>query len=227
MVGRLDRLFPELTANLRLVAAVLAAIVAAACTSAQRAAIDSAKADSIARARQDSINRAQPGYVIDSVLPVEKELRRFREAMGGRAVTSLQHASGTREDLVRRVLEAFTTADTATLHTSALSAREFSDLVFPTSRFARAPYRQPPGLVWMQMTSLSESMLRRSLRRMAGTSWRYLGHDCSGSPEHEGRNTIWSACTVRALRSSGDTGRLALVGSIIARDGRYKVVGYR
>src|SRR5678815_1044414 len=63
---------------------------------------DSVRADSIARARQDSINRASPGYVIDSVLPVEEELRRFRAAVGGTTATEeLRHASLSRADLVR------------------------------------------------------------------------------------------------------------------------------
>jgi hypothetical protein len=56
--------------------------------------------DSVARARQDSINRAQPGYIVDSVLPVEEELRRFREALGGTPATKLANGSESREALV-------------------------------------------------------------------------------------------------------------------------------
>ena len=66
-------------------------------------AADSIRTDSIARARQDSVNRAQPGYVVDSLLPIEEELRRFRAAIGGSPVTALAHGSASREELVRRL----------------------------------------------------------------------------------------------------------------------------
>ena len=39
---------------------------------------DSIRRDSVARARQDSINRTLPGYVVDSILPIEEEVRRFK-----------------------------------------------------------------------------------------------------------------------------------------------------
>src|ERR1700754_1736356 len=87
----------------------------AGCESAHSESVttrDSARADSVARARQDSINRAQPGYVIDSILPVEEELRRFRDAIGGAPVTALSGGSPSRDALARRVVAAVTANDT-------------------------------------------------------------------------------------------------------------------
>ena len=72
------------------------------------------RADSIARARQDSINRASPGYVIDSVLPVEEEIRRFRAAVGGATAAELQHASASRTELVERFVRDLATPATRT-----------------------------------------------------------------------------------------------------------------
>lgn len=126
---------------------------------------DSIRADSIARAHQDSLNRAQPGYIIDSVLPVEEELRRFRAAIGGTTVTSLRHGSDSREALVRRLVGAVAAQDTAQLRDMALTAREFADLVYPSSPYTRPPYRQAPGLVWMQMVNPSVSGFKRLMAR--------------------------------------------------------------
>src|ERR1043165_2290911 len=69
---------------------------------AARLPADSARADSIARARQDSINRTLPGYVIDSLLPVDEELRRFRAAIGGEPVPAFVAGSPSREALAKR-----------------------------------------------------------------------------------------------------------------------------
>ena len=56
--------------------------------------IDSARADSIALVRQDSINRAQPGYIVDSILPMDEQLRRFRAGLkeSPRALNGTAHS---------------------------------------------------------------------------------------------------------------------------------------
>ncbi|HET8784860.1 MAG TPA: hypothetical protein VFM38_04450, partial [Candidatus Limnocylindrales bacterium] len=67
----------------------------------EAARADSVATDSMARARQDSINRAQPGYVVDSILPIEEELRRFRVGLGA-APSHLVGGASSRETLIRR-----------------------------------------------------------------------------------------------------------------------------
>ena len=213
--------------NAAIVVAALAVVTSSqACNPARGAAIDSARADSIARARQDSINRAQPGYVIDSVLPLDEEVRRFRAAIGGRQVTVLERASPSRDALVRRLARALSENDTTDLRVMAITAREFADLVFPSSPFTHPPYRQPIGLAWQQLDGSSAAGAKRLVRRMGGRTWRYAGHHCA-TRELEGANTIWSSCDVRVVAAEGDTLRLSLFGSIIERAGRFKVVGFR
>jgi len=127
---------------------------------------DSVRADSIARARQDSINRASPGYVVDSVLPVEEELRRFRAAVGGTTATELRHASLSRADIVRRFVRDLSTRDTTDLRRAVIDSREFADLVYPDSPNTRPPYRQSPAFVWMQIAGQSTSGLTRATHAM-------------------------------------------------------------
>jgi hypothetical protein len=230
VVVGLDGVLPQLMSGVRNAAALIAAAVVGvalhACTQARGAAIDSARADSIARARQDSINRTQPGYVIDSVLPLDEELRRFRAAIGASPVTELRHASPSRDALVRRAVAALSAADTTDLHAMAITSREFADLVFPSSPFTHPPYRQPIGLAWQQLNGSSAVGAKRLLRRMGGRTWRYAGHDCA-TRELQGPNTIWSSCDVRVVAAAGDTLRMPLFGSIIEHAGRFKVVGFR
>src|SRR5688572_26727647 len=112
---------------------LIACVVLTACNradSAATASADTVRADSIARARQDSINRAQPGYIVDSILPVEEELRRFREAVGGAGVTTLANGSPSRDALVRRLVQAVAKQDSADLRAMSVTAREFADLVY-------------------------------------------------------------------------------------------------
>ena len=187
---------------------------------------DSARADSLARARQDAINRAMPGYVVDSILPVNEELRRFRTAVGGDPVVALRNGSTAREALVKRFVKALVGLDSADLKAMLLSPREFADLAYPESPYTRPPYRQSPALVWNQIQNPSESGLTRLVRRFAGQPLQYEGQTCQAKPDRQGHNLIWTGCVVRLIDSSGDVRKHQLFGSIIERDGQFKFVSY-
>ena len=197
-----------------------------ACSERATDKVDSARADSIARARQDSVNRTLPGYIVDSIRPVEEELRRFRAAVGGESTTALAGGATSRAALVREFIEAVAAADTTKLRRMVLTPREFSDVIYPESPYVRPPYQQPPGLVWSQMEASGTTGLTRLLRRLGGQPLTYLAHECVGEPESNGSNKIWKGCTVRITNAAGDTATAHLFGSIAERDGQFKFVTY-
>lgn len=198
-----------------------------AATRSTTSAADSIRGDSIARARQDSINRAQPGYVIDSILPVDEELRRFRLAIGGSPVATLQHASESRDALVRRIVDDVARGDSADLRATLVTPREFADLIYPSSPYTREPYRQAPGLVWSRIDNPSQSGFVRLLRRRARGGLSLRGYSCDPKPDRQGENRLWTGCTL-SLESSatGAATRQRWFGTIIERDGKFKVVSF-
>lgn len=207
-------------------------VAAAACASSNektegQVAVDSVRADSIKRARQDSINRATPGYVIDSILPVEEEIRRLSNAIGGQPVTTLSGGSPSREALVRHFMKALAAGDSADLRAMGLTAREFADLVYPESPYTHAPYRQAPALVWNQIQNPSASGFTRLVRRLGNQPLQYLDHRCDTKPDRQGRNLLWTNCTIRLRGPNGDTSTHRLFGSIIERDSSFKIVSFR
>jgi hypothetical protein len=235
-VDRLDGLHSQLVRTVFSVrffsAVILSAIAVAGCSPSgeQRelaaATPDAARADSIARARQDAINRATPGYVVDSILPIEEELRRFRLDAVGNVATKFRDGSGTREMLVKRFVRALVVLDSADLEAMLIDQREFADLVYPESPYTRPPYRQAPGLVWNQIQNPSRSGLTRLIRRLGGQPLQYEGHTCVAQPDRQGRNLIWTGCVVRLVDQNGDIRKHRLFGSIIERDGNFKFVSY-
>ncbi len=66
------------------------------------------------RARQDSIVRARPGYIIDSLLPVEEEIRRFQATIPVRP-TAFSNAARSRSELVKQFVRALEQNDTTAL----------------------------------------------------------------------------------------------------------------
>ncbi len=214
-------------------AIALLGAIAVGCSSAggaERAAnierADSLRLDSIARARQDSVNRAQPGYVIDSILPIEEEIRRFSNAVGGSPVTALADASPSRDALVRRIVDDVARNDTIDLAKAAITPREFIDLLYPSSPYTHAPYRQAPGLVWMGIANHSRSGYVRLARRRGGVAFRLSRYACDAKPEIQGENTLWSSCIVTLVDPQNVTTHERWFGSILERSGRFKLVGF-
>jgi len=198
---------------------------AAAPTQSSRVA-DSTRLADAARARQDSINRTLPGYVVDSIFPVEEELRRFRTALGGDSATAFHGGSASKEALVQRFMAAIVRSDTNDLRAMAVHGREFVDLYYPESPYARPPYHQPPSLAWTMIQNTSVNGLTALLRHWGGRPVRYVDHRCDPKVLHEGRTTRYAGCLVRLVDEKGDTTSRLAFGSIVERGGEYKLLSF-
>jgi hypothetical protein len=207
-------------------AATPAVLVANATPAVSDAARDSARAEELRRARQDSINRTLPGYVVDSIFPVDEELRRFRKALGGDSAVVFSGGSPSREALVRRFVTALATSDTNEFRAMVVHGREFADLYYPVSPYARAPYHQPPQLAWSLIQNPSTDGLTKLLRTMGGKPISYVSHRCDPKVLHDGRITRFAGCIVRIADAKGDTTTRLMFGSIVELGGVYKFLSY-
>jgi hypothetical protein len=187
---------------------------------------DSSRADELRRARQDSINRTLPGYVVDSIFPVDEELRRFRKALGGDSALVFSGGSPSREALVQRFIRALAAADTNEFRTMVVHGREFADLYYPVSPYSRAPYHQPPQLAWSLIQNPSADGLTKLLRTMSGKPITYVGLKCDPKVLYEGRVTRYAGCLVRIADAKGDTTTRLMFGSIVELGGVYKFLSY-
>ena len=187
---------------------------------------DSARADELRRARQDSINRTLPGYVVDSIFPVDEELRRFRKALGGDSALVFTGGSPSRDALVQRFVRAVAAADTNEFRAMVVHGREFADLYYPVSPYSHAPYHQPPQLAWSLIQNPSTDGLTKLLRTMGGKPITYVAHKCDPRVLHEGRITRYAGCIVRITDAKGDTTTRLMFGSIVELGGVYKFLSY-
>jgi hypothetical protein len=212
-------------------AALIALMLAASCSSdvrrdPARAASDSAASDSIARARQDSVNRAQPGYVVDSILTPEEGLRRFRDNAPGDSATRFSGGSASRRELVRRFVRAIAANDTSQLRAMAVHAREFSDVYYQASPYARPPYRQPVAFAWRMIQDPSTAGLGKLLNRFGGQPMRFVGERCDPKPLHEGDVTRYAGCLVEVTVANGKPVTKRYYGSIVEYRGQFKFLSY-
>ena len=173
------------------------------------------------RARQDSIVRARPGYIVDSILPVEEEIRRFQAMLGPRP-SNFSNGATTRAALVARFVRAIERNDTTSLRRLVVDREEFGYLVYPTSPNVAPPYRQSPDLVWLMRSASTDKAVTRLMARFGGRPLGFAGHSCPVPAAHQAENTVWSGCVVRRAGDGGNTASLRMFGSIIERGGQFK-----
>lgn len=178
--------------------------------------------------RTEAANPVRTGHTsvvsyIDSAIPIDEALRRFRRDLPEEK--ALHGGFSSREKLVRDFVRALEVRDTAELRRMVLTPGEFAWLYYPSSPLSLPPYELSPALMWFQLQGESERGASRLFTERAGHGLGYLGHSCA-PPRVEGKNGIHGGCEVRRVTATRDTVAERLFGLIIERDGRYKFVSY-
>jgi len=161
---------------------------------------------------------------IDSILPIDEEIRRFR-ARVPETPTSLSGGARSRDELVHRWVRAVETRDSVALNNMLMTAAEYITFYYPESPYTRPPYRQAPDVRWALITNTSLQGASRVWSRHAGLPMGYTGYRCDPEPEILGQNRIWTGCVVEWKNKSGQ-GAIRLFGPIIERNGQFKFVTY-
>lgn len=164
---------------------------------------------------------AETTQVVDSIVPIPEEIRRFRADVGpGPAALA---GAPTRDALVAEFVRAVEAADTAALRALPLTGPEFIDLYYPFTRFVAKPYELAPDLFWFQIQNEQSRGLFRLLDRYAGQPLGSVGYRCE-EPRVEGPNQVWDACVLRLLGAAGDTVSVRMFGTVLERDGAFRLV---
>lgn len=167
---------------------------------------------------------AAPGDVIDSLLPIEEEILRFRQATPD-SITWLQGGARSREALVKAYATAIEHADSVALNRLLLNRAEYAWLVYPESELTRPPYRQKPGLAWFMMQNATDRGIGRVLSRHGGKPLGYAGFVCESEAVVQGANRIWRQCRMRFSDNGVEVER-KLFGGLLERGGTYKFLTY-
>jgi hypothetical protein len=183
---------------------------------------ESVRRTDMERIRQDSLVRARPGYIVDSILPVEEEIRRFQATLGDRP-SGFTNGATSRSGLVAAFARALEHNDTTALMRLVINRAEFGYLVYPTSPNAAPPYRHSPDLVWLMRSAANEKAASRLMSRFGGHPPHLASYACRPA-ERQGDNRLWTGCTVRWITARGDANDLRMFGSIIERNGRFKLL---
>lgn len=219
MVGGLDEVRQAVTLARILRALGVAAIVGAAPSACR-------DVQGKAPPAEDTSYRLRPGYVVDSVRPVEVELQSFRANLGA-PPRGLSGGATSFVSLLAVFSRAVEANDSSALKRMEISAAEFAWLVYPTSPFTRPPFTESPRMVWYQLRVSGQVGLERLLKRRGGSPLRIIGHQCDAAPLLEGENKLWRHCVVQTVGAARDTLSERLFGVIVERQGHFKFASYQ
>lgn len=165
-----------------------------------------------------------PGRIVDSIFPIEEEIRRFREGLP--EVTAFSGGAPSRDALVERFVEVVESGELQPLAELLLTRSEFGYLYYPHTIYTAPPYELPPALLWFQMENLSSRGLTRLSQRLAGNPLHLTGYSCEEPPLVQEANTVWNECRLAMDPPDGEPYDIRLFGSIVERDGVFKFVSY-
>lgn len=153
------------------------------------------------------------------------ELQEFRAAQGA-PLARLTGGASTAAELVRRFAAALERRDTTALRELALTRSEFAYLYYDTHPMSKPPYDLPPGLMWFQLQGNSSRGLRLLLAKRAGEPLAIVGHRCDAPVMYGPRNRFHGGCVVERQTAAGGVHAESLFGSILEREGVFKIVSY-
>lgn len=205
--------------------AALGVLVAAAACSSPAGRGDAPAAGAVEDQGTAATGVRPPGTIVDSILPIEEEIRRFRTTVA-EAPERLKDGAATRDDLVDRFVGAVEAADTLALRDLLVTRAEFAYLYYPHTIYTRPPYELSPALLWFQIETGTSRGFGRLMERWAGHPLEWSGYRCAPEPQVEGDNRIWTDCRVELAPAEGEASEIALFGSILERDGAFKFVSY-
>jgi len=161
--------------------------------------------------------------VVDSVIPREEALRRFREGLP--EVTRFSGGATSRDALLRAVAAGIAARDTAALQALTITRAEYAWLYYPTATQGLPPYDLAPALYWFTLDTRNHRSLGQLLEG-ATPGVRFVSADCGTASTAEGINQVWGPCTYRMTSPGGEAVTVRYLSLVVEREGTWKVLQY-
>lgn len=147
---------------------------------------------------------------------------RARAASG----TALTHTFESPEAAATAVIGALAGRDAARLRDLALSEHEFRAIVWPELPSSRPEVNLPVAYAWGTLHQTSLASLAGTLNAHSGRRYTVVRVEFAGGTTRYESFAVHRAARVIVRGQDGAEKRLALFGSLLERDGRFKVFSY-
>ncbi len=155
---------------------------------------------------------------VDSILPLEEDLRRLRQGLVEPA--GLTDAAATLDELVARLGDAVAAGDRTALDRMTISLEEFAWFYYPEQPQAQPPTRLGSGLMWMMIRENSDKGRNAAIQKLGGRPLAIESRECA-APAKRGGTTIVYPCR---FWIGGFSGPVRLFGEVLVRPEGFKFV---
>lgn len=139
---------------------------------------------------------------------------------------ALAHTFSSEHALADRVLGALAARDIAALQALPLSEREFREAVWPELPSSRPEMNVPVDYAWQTLAQNSLRHLHETMRAHGGRRYRLVDVRFDGDTTRYGAFTVRRRSRVIVRDEHGEERQLRLFGSVLERDGRFKLFSY-
>jgi hypothetical protein len=130
------------------------------------------------------------------------------------------------EAMSRAVLEAIEKHDVEALRALALDKEEFTGHVWPELPAARPERNLSPSFVWMSLNQKSSVMLRHLLAAHGGRKYQLVGVRFLGKTAQFDSFQVHRDGELTVKDGDGREQQVRVFGSVLQKNGRYKVFSY-
>ena len=148
------------------------------------------------------------------------------DAAGDPPLAPLSHTFSSPEALSRAVLIALAANDVDTLRALPLDELEFRNAVWPDLPASRPERNVPFDYAWGDLHQKSSNALRRLVARYGGRRYQLAGVGFAGETTGYRTYQVHRETVLDLLDEEGEEVRLALFGSILEREGEFKLFSY-
>jgi len=145
---------------------------------------------------------------------------------GDPRLSPLHHTFPSPEALSQAVLTALAADDVDTLRALSLDEMEFRTAVWPDLPASRPERNVPFDYAWGDLHQKSNNALRRLVARHGGRRYQLAGVGFAGETTEYRTCKVHREAILDLLDEEGEEIRLALFGSILERDGEFKLFSY-
>ena len=138
----------------------------------------------------------------------------------------LHHTFSSPEALSRAVLTALADNHVDTLRALALDELEFRDAVWPDLPASRPERNVPFDYAWGDLRQKSSNAFRRLVARYGGRRYELVEVHFAGETTQYRTYQVHRETVLDLLDEDGEEVRLALFGSILERDGEFKLFSF-
>ena len=147
-------------------------------------------------------------------------------ASGCQKAPPLANTQDSARAVAEQVLDALAGFDRSTLDSLAITESEFRDHVWASLPAARRERNLPMSYVWGDLYQKSKASLSRSLAAYGGRRYELLDVRFAAEPTPYAEYVVHREAVLSVRRADGQTEEIRVCGSLIEKDGRWKVFSY-